>query len=139
MEDWHAASGQRGRSLNAYDASDRQWHQHWVENSGFFPLRLDGRFANGAMVMQETYPDPFGTATIYTDRFTWTSLGPDDVRQLSERSTDGGVTFVPTSTAIIIGTRVPWFPPPDRFPTAPIHRCLSFRSSISPSDSGMSR
>jgi hypothetical protein len=45
------------------------------------------------MVMQETYPDPQGTPTIFTDRYTWTRLGADDVRQFVERSTDGGATF----------------------------------------------
>lgn len=85
--------GQRGRSLNVYDASDRQWHQHWVENSGFYPLRLDGGIRMGAMVMQGSYPDPIGTPKVFTDRYTWTRLGPDDVRQFVEQSTDGGVTF----------------------------------------------
>jgi hypothetical protein len=93
MEDWHGAGGGRGRSLNAYDASDHRWHQHWVENSGFYPLRLDGGFRKGKMVMQESYPDPKGTPTVFTDRYSWTALGPDDVSQFFQQSTDGGATF----------------------------------------------
>ena len=89
--------GQRGRSMNVYDASDHRWHQHWVENSGFYPLRIDGGIKGGAMVMQGSYPDPIGTPTVFTDRYTWTRLGPNDVRQFVEQSTDGGATF-PTVT-----------------------------------------
>ena len=90
FEDWHGAGGSHGRSMSSFDAADQQWHQHWVENFGFFPLRLDGGVVDGKMVMQETYPDPFGTGKLFTDRYTWTSVDPDDVTQLVERSTDGG-------------------------------------------------
>ncbi len=75
FENWHGAFGGRGRSMNVYDASDGRWHQQWVENSGFFPLRLDGGIKQGAMVMQGSYPDPFGTPTVFTARYTWTPLG----------------------------------------------------------------
>ena len=103
FENYHGAvppnmpGGQRGRSMNVYDASDHRWHQHWVENSGFYPLRIDGGIKGGAMVMQGSYPDPIGTPTVFTDRYTWTRLGPNDVRQFVEQSTDGGATF-PTVT-----------------------------------------
>jgi hypothetical protein len=94
IENWHSPSS-TARSLSAYDASDGQWHQHYVETSGFFPLRLDGGIRSGAMVMQGSFPDPFGTPQVFTDRYTWTALGPDDVRQTQERSLDGGQTFGP--------------------------------------------
>ena len=116
LEDWHGAGGSRGRSLNAYDASDHQWHQHWVENSGFYPLRLDGGFRNGAMVMQETYPDPRGTPTQFTDRYTWTRLGPDDTRQFVERSTDGGATFAPSFDGRYHRNARPAVPSPSMLP-----------------------
>ncbi len=93
-EQWHSPSS-TARSLSAFDASDGQWHQHYVENSGFFPLRLDGGVRGGAMVMQGSYPDPYGTPRVFTDRYTWTALGPDDVRQAQDRSLDGGATFGP--------------------------------------------
>jgi hypothetical protein len=94
IENWRSPSS-TARSISGYDASDGQWHQHYVENSGFFPFRLDGGIRSGAMVMQGSYPDPFGRPLVLTDRFTWTALGPDDVRQTQERSTDGGATFGP--------------------------------------------
>ncbi len=62
FEEWHAANGTRGRSMNVYDASDGQWHQHWVENFGFFPLRLDGGLVGGAMVMTAPARIPSGAA-----------------------------------------------------------------------------
>ena len=33
-ENWTAANGLRGRSINAYDADLRQWHQTWVDSNG---------------------------------------------------------------------------------------------------------
>jgi hypothetical protein len=97
LENWHGALGGTGRSLNGFDAADGQWHQHWVENYGFYPLRLDGGLRGGSMVMQGSYPDPSGTPTVFTDRYTWTPLGPDDVRQAAEQSVDGGQTFGPVN------------------------------------------
>jgi hypothetical protein len=97
LEHWHGAGGGEGRSLNVYDASDGRWHQHWVENSGFFPLRLDGGLSHGEMVMQGSYPDPFGSGTVFTDRYSWSRLPNHDVRQAVQQSLDGGATFGPVT------------------------------------------
>jgi hypothetical protein len=89
FEDWHGAGGVHGRSMSSFDPSDGMWHQQWVENFGFFPLRLDGGFAGGKMVMTDTYPDANGNGQIITNRYTWTALDPDDVSQFIETSIDG--------------------------------------------------
>ena len=96
IENWRSP-GSSARSLSSYDASDGQWHQHYVENYGFFPLRIDGGLQGGSMVMQGSYPDPTGQPRVFTDRYTWSALGPDDVRQTLEKSLDGGQTFGPVS------------------------------------------
>ena len=96
--------------MNVYDASDRQWHQHWVENTGFFPLRLDGAFRNGAMVMQESYPDPYGSPTVYTDRYTWTRLGRDECASSPNSRPTGVSRSYRPSTATITGKRIPLVP-----------------------------
>src|SRR4051794_23384744 len=40
-EQWTAAGGMTGSSLNYYDAGDREWHQHWVGGDGTI-LHLHG-------------------------------------------------------------------------------------------------
>jgi hypothetical protein len=90
LEDWHGAGGSHGRSLSSYDPTDNMWHQQWVENFGFFPLRLDGAFMNGQMVMTDTYPNANGNGQMITNRYTWTALDADDVSQFVETSIDGG-------------------------------------------------
>ena len=90
FEDWHGTGGFHGRSMSAFDASDGQWHQHWVDNFGFFPLYLVGGFGGGQMVLEDTYPNPSGNGQILTNRYTWTALDADNVSQLIETSVDGG-------------------------------------------------
>jgi hypothetical protein len=85
----YADRGYVGRSLNAYDAADGRWHQHWMGHDGL-PLLLDGGFNGTSMVMQGLRPSPLGPRI---DRIAWTPLGAGEVRQLWEISTDGGTTF----------------------------------------------
>jgi hypothetical protein len=97
LEHWHGAGGGEGRSLNVYDRADGRWHQHWVENSGFYPLRLDGGLVHGEMVMQGSYPDPVGSGKVFTSRYSWSRLPNHDVRQAVQQSLDGGATFGPVT------------------------------------------
>jgi hypothetical protein len=90
VEDWHDVFGSGGRSLNAYDAATGRWHQHWVDQGGRIPLRIDGGLVGGAMRMSGVHPRPGGRSVV--ERITWTPLG-DGLRQLWETSTDGGATF----------------------------------------------
>jgi hypothetical protein len=90
FEDWHGAGGFHGRSMSAFDASDGQWHQHWVDDHGFFPLYLTGGFEAGSMVMEDSYLNPRTGVELITSRYTWTAPSADDVEQLIETSVDGG-------------------------------------------------
>jgi len=78
-------TGSGGRSLNAYDAADRRWHQHWVDQNGRLPLLLDGGIENGSMVMR--YARPSSQGTVY-ERITWTPVAPAGVRQVWDESLD---------------------------------------------------
>jgi hypothetical protein len=49
-EQWTAARGTTGTSLNYYDAGDREWHQDWVGGDGTI-LHLRGELKEGAMVL----------------------------------------------------------------------------------------
>lgn len=85
----YAAMGFIGRSLNSYDAATGQWHQHWVDHTGLV-LDLFGGLQGGSMVLQGDRPTPAGSVL---DRITWTKLGPGQVRQFWQTSTDGGQSF----------------------------------------------
>src|SRR5687767_2162985 len=45
LEEWQAANGGDGRSINFFDASDNQWHQVWVGGDGTV-LRIAGALLN---------------------------------------------------------------------------------------------
>lgn len=84
----------RGRSINAYDASDGKWHQHWVYAGGgpSSVLILDGGSPGiGALAMAGTR---LGLSNaVVRDSITWTAITPDSVRQHWVTSVNGGSFF----------------------------------------------
>ena len=86
-EHWQGAKGLRGASYNAYDAPAKMWRQFWVDAQGNV-LGLEGRFADGKMVLRST------SRGKHIDRITWTPNADGSVRQLWETSEDGGTTWV---------------------------------------------
>ena len=81
FENWSGTGGVTGSSFNIYDASRKQWHQTWVDNSGSL-LELDGKFVDGAMMLSNS-----------GNRITWRVLPDGRVRQLWEASSDNGATW----------------------------------------------
>ncbi len=89
-ESWTGTDGSTGESFNIYDARRAVWHQTWVDNSGLL-LELEGGLEGQAMVLRGETETPDGAGRL--QRITWTPVGDGSVRQLWERSTDGGVTW----------------------------------------------
>lgn len=92
QENWTDAGGSSGKSFNIYDATDKQWHQSWVDDKGTFTHYLGG-LANGAM--QLTADQPFGGKPARA-RMTFTRRPDGSIRQHGERSTDQGKTWSTT-------------------------------------------
>ena len=86
-ENWSGARGLRGRSFNLYDASDRRWHQTWVDSQGSL-LLLAGGLRDGRMVMEGVTTQPDGKTLAH--RITWEPLPDGRVRQHWETSPAGG-------------------------------------------------
>jgi hypothetical protein len=90
VEHWKSnRGGQTGTSFNYYDIRDQKWHQLYLDNSGnagAFPA-MAGGLVDGKMVMTT---DPSSSPVF---RWTWYVTGPQRVRQMAERSTDGGKTW----------------------------------------------
>lgn len=93
-EHWTQVGGYRGRSLNAYDAADGQWHQLWSEAGGA-SFALDGSGGRGFMTMSQNAPVNRFDPTPVIDRITWRSAGRNVVRQSGDQSVNGG-PFVPS-------------------------------------------
>ena len=89
LEQYTAARGYNGKSLNAWDASRKKWHQTWVDSSGGV-LYLDGEFRDGKMLMTGKTVSATGTTL---ERITWTPNADGGVRQFWEQSTDDGKTW----------------------------------------------
>lgn len=90
VEHWTGAQGGRGTSLNFYDAATKRWSQTWIDNHGR-PLRLEGAFRDGKMILEGAQRDADGHAV--RNRLTWTPLPNHHVRQLWESSKDDGATW----------------------------------------------
>lgn len=88
VEEYETPSGYTGQSLSYYDSRDSKWHQVWIDNGGAPVVQSGGLNENGEMVLLETGPSALGVG-----RITWTPLANGDVRQLWQRSTDGGATW----------------------------------------------
>jgi hypothetical protein len=83
LESWTGASGYSGKSLNAYNAKTKQWHQFWVGSDGGVLELKGGLDPKGNMVLAEA-----------SNRITWTPNADGSVRQLWETTKDGGKTWV---------------------------------------------
>ncbi|MES2296485.1 MAG: hypothetical protein V4582_05555 [Pseudomonadota bacterium] len=92
IENWTGGGGTTGKSLNMYDASDKQWHQAWVDSSGS-RLLLDGHFADGKMVLGSNGPNPAKPGTTLRQQITWSQAPDGSVRQLWQTSVDEGKTW----------------------------------------------
>ena len=91
-ENW-ASEGFRGGSLNSYWATDRQWHQTWMDSAGAFRHFIGGLDDQGRMVMTAHQPDPAGSGKIRLIRLTFTHNLDGSVRQFSDYSDDDRRTW----------------------------------------------
>ncbi len=97
LEEWISASSQQGitysgKSFNSFNAATKQWQQTWTDNTGNTTEFLRGEGSDGKIVYYaDKVTDPKGK--IFMRRLTFTKLSDDKVRQLGERSDDGGTTW----------------------------------------------
>lgn len=88
-EQWTAAAGPGGMSVNYYDATEKRWHQDWVGGDGTI-LHLRGNPKDGAMVLSGESKGARGTII---NRITWTPLPDGKVKQEWEISTNTGKSW----------------------------------------------
>ena len=90
FENYTQSDGYTGKSFNFYDAALGRWRQTWVDSSGNVS-EFVGEFKDNAMRFEGETHRSAGNKVLR--RMTLFNLGPDRVRQYSERSLDGGKTW----------------------------------------------
>ena len=93
FENWTGRLGDEGKSFNVYDAPTGEWQQYWVadrlQGSSFF---TQGVYADGRLFYRHSeFKGADGKVNLR--RLSFFNLDPRHVRQLSERSADGGTTW----------------------------------------------
>lgn len=91
-ESYVQADGYNGKSVNFYDPKLRSWRQTWVDASGNVS-EFAGEYRDGAMRFEGETHTADGGAMLR--RMTLLRLEDGRIRQVSERSTDGGASWAP--------------------------------------------
>ncbi len=88
LEEWTSSRGGTGSSINYFNPSDEQWHQHWVD-SGNSIIHTAGAVVDGSMVMDGSIYY-LGNGQTAAFRGTWTPLEDGRVRQFFEQQDEAG-------------------------------------------------
>ena len=92
----HPQNGQyTGTSFTMFDAKRELWHQTWVDNVGGLALFEGKPDARGDLVL-ERVPAAGERPDTSRTRMSYRKLDDGGVRQVVERSTDGGATWTTT-------------------------------------------
>jgi hypothetical protein len=91
LENYSQQDGYTGKSFNFYDAALGKWRQTWVDRMGSVS-EFVGEFKDNAMRFEGETHRRDGVKVL--SRMTLFNLGAERVRQYSERSLDGGKTWV---------------------------------------------
>lgn len=89
LENWTAASGGTGKSVNFYDRHTGLWRQVWVDSNGG-NLDLTGDFEGESLVFKQV-SSKGGNRVTFT--LTFTPLPEGKVRQQGRQSTDDGKSW----------------------------------------------
>lgn len=91
LESW-TAPGQTGQSFNIYDRVSGKWRQTWVDSTGGLH-EYTGGLVDGNMTYEGDIPAPPRQGGRMHVRLTFFKRADGTVRQLSERTLDGGKTW----------------------------------------------
>lgn len=92
IENWRDGYGGMGKSFNFFDPASGSWRQLWVDDGGR-STDYTGAWRDGAMDFSAKDEDLNGAPILRRMRFF--PLAKDSVRQLIEKSSDGGKTWKP--------------------------------------------
>jgi tetratricopeptide (TPR) repeat protein len=87
QENWTDYFGGKGKSINTYNASAKEWQQTWVNDKGGLTEFINGEYKDGAMRFASSRPQITNGKTVYR-RLTFFNTNANEVRQLGEISND---------------------------------------------------
>lgn len=90
LENWTGQNGYAGKSFNLFHRDSSKWEQIWVDNQGQV-TRYEGEAKDGNIFYRTESVGSDGKKTL--NRMTFFQKGPGQVRQLGEKSTDGGASW----------------------------------------------
>lgn len=90
LENWTAAGGSTGKSINYYEPVERHWVQTWVDASGDV-ITTTGTLRDGGMRFAGEHLYRDGRIELF--RMSFTPRADGSVRQFIEQSRDGGETW----------------------------------------------
>lgn len=91
FENYSQGSENEGKSFTFYDSVLKQWRQTWVDHSGVVS-EFTGVFKDGSMQLEGVTHRPNGVTIMR--RMTLSPMSDGRVRQFSQRSEDGGKTWL---------------------------------------------
>jgi ketosteroid isomerase-like protein len=91
LENWVDATGTAGKSFNTLDRRTKTWSQYWVDSFGHHTQFTNGVWNDPSLVFEGHNLSQKGEPAV--QRFTFTRLDADNVRQMQEESLDGGKTW----------------------------------------------
>ena len=91
IEKWLGAEGDERRSLFVFKPASREWTQVWMTGTGEWERKIVIESSPGSVRFQED--SRRSGRRLQLDRTTLTQLPGSRVRQLVERSRDGGATW----------------------------------------------
>jgi hypothetical protein len=90
LEEWTAANGSTGKSMNFWDTNRKVWRQVWIDGSSQ-SLDYEGQFSDNAMRFTGWTLNASGARVM--QKLTFFRISADTVRQLFEASADNGATW----------------------------------------------
>lgn len=91
FENWSTPVS-NGKSFNIFNATDKKWHQTWVDDKGTFTHYI-GEIKDGKMIY---VADTTAGGKKNLAKMTFSKLDNGDVRQFGENSVDDGKTWTTT-------------------------------------------
>lgn len=92
LENWSGGNGYTGKSFNHFDMNKQKWIEYWIDITSSATY-YEGNYDSTQHAIVFYSYDHAHDAAPYIQRLTFFNLGPNEVRQFSQRSSDGGKTW----------------------------------------------
>ena len=93
-EHWTSGNGNVGESFTTYSPTEKKWHQLYVGSGGYI-IAMSGNFEGSTLVLVTAPHAGYVNPNIQVvERWVWTPIDANHVRQTAMLSRDGGATWI---------------------------------------------